>query len=75
MGLKNGTYRTEAGSTVTISGAHSGISRVEFDWLEEGGCCECAVNGYPVENDDGLYLTWACNECGGGRAKLALVAT
>ena len=37
MGLPNGIYRTAAGSTVTISGKYSGISAVEFDWLEEGG--------------------------------------
>lgn len=37
MGLPNGHYRTKAGSEMWISGKHGGISRVEFDWLEEGG--------------------------------------
>lgn len=66
MALVNGYYRTAAGSTMEIGGEHGGISRVEFDWLEEGGCPECQVNPY---EDDG-YLTWSCDCCGGGRAIL-----
>jgi hypothetical protein len=65
--LNNGRYRTDAGSTVEISGKYSGISVVDFDWLEEGACIDCAVNVYP--NSDG-YLTWTCEKCGGGRALL-----
>jgi hypothetical protein len=67
MKLGNGTYRTKAGSTLTISGKHSGIAEVEFDWLEEGACCDCQANAYP--DDDG-FLTWDCDECGGGKAEL-----
>ena len=66
MGLPNGIYRTAAGSTVTISGKYSGISAVEFDWLEEGGCSDCVPNAYEYEGD----LIWHCDECGGGRAQL-----
>lgn len=33
--LPNGHYKTEHGSEMWISGKHGGISRVEFDWLDE----------------------------------------
>lgn len=66
MRLANGTYKTAAGSTMTISGQHGGISRVDFDWLEEGACPDCCPNGYEVEG----YLTWSCDVCGGGSARL-----
>lgn len=66
MGLPNGAYETAAGSTMKISGEHGGISRVEFDWLEEGACPECQMNVYEIDG----YLTWSCRECGGGRAAL-----
>lgn len=66
MSMPAGKYRTAEGSTVVISGKHNGIATVEFDWLEENACCDCRVNPYP---EDG-YLTWDCDECGGGRAKL-----
>ena len=68
--MKNGIYKTEKGSVVEISGKHSGISCVEFDWLEEGGCCDCQVEAYPT--DDG-YLIWHCDKCGGGSAKLIFI--
>ena len=65
--MNPGTYRTSAGSIVTLSGAHGGIAEVEFDWFEESDACiDCVVNPYP---DDG-YLTWDCEECGGGHARL-----
>ena len=70
MNLPNGKYRTAAGSTMEISGKYSGISRVEFDWLEEGGCVDCKCSAYDVDG----YLTWDCEECGGGSAKLIPVA-
>ena len=69
MRLPNGTYFTTAGSEMQISGAHGGISRVAFDWLEEGACYDCRPE--PYASDDG-YLVWHCAECGGGKAKLIL---
>lgn len=66
MALINGEYKTAAGSRMTISGAHGGISRVDFDWFEEGACCDCEVCAY---EDDGRMI-WQCDECGGGSAEL-----
>jgi hypothetical protein len=39
-------------------------TRIAFDWLEEGACCECKV-----EVEDGC-LVWTCDDCPGGRAEL-----
>lgn len=64
--MKVGAYRTAAGSTMTVSGEHGGISFVNFDWLEEGGCYDCVVEPY----DDEGELVWRCEQCGGGRATL-----
>ena len=67
MTLPNGHYRTAAGSQMWISGKHSGISAVEFDWLEEeNACCDCVPCAYEDDGD----LVWHCEVCGGGRAKL-----
>ena len=66
MKLPNGNYRTARGSTMEISGKYAGISRVEFDWVEECACCDCHAQPY----DDGGYLVWDCDSCGGGSAKL-----
>ena len=69
--MTNGKYKTENGSTVEISGKHSGISSVVFDWLEEDACVDCEVEPYPEEFDkDDLRLIWRCEYCGGGNAKL-----
>lgn len=70
MGLPNGHYRTKAGSNMWISGEHGGISRVEFDWLEEGGCPDCVPDAYEY----GEMLIWHCDQCGGGQAELMPVA-
>ncbi len=65
--LPPGEYKTQAGSTMTISGQYGGVSHVEFDWLEEpGACCECQVEPYDVDG----YLIWNCEHCGHGSAKL-----
>ena len=64
--LKNGKYCTKNGSTMTISGQYGGRSVVEFDWLEEGGCCDCQAEPYEVDGD----LVWHCDYCGVGRAEL-----
>lgn len=64
--LPNGHYRTAAGSQMWISGDHGGRSVVEFDWVEEGACCDCQAQPYEV---DGM-LTWHCDECDGGCAQL-----
>lgn len=64
--LPPGKYKTQAGSTMEITGKHGGISIVEFDWLEEGGCIDCVPEPY----DDEGCLVWSCEECGGGCAQL-----
>lgn len=67
MSLPNGTYRTKAGSEVRISGKHSGVASIDFDWFEEAGaCCDCQPSPYPLEG----RLEWSCDVCGGGFAEL-----
>jgi hypothetical protein len=69
--LPDGTYRTAAGSTVQISGKHAGVFYTAiFDWLEEGGCIECTASHIPVRIDGDWCLTWDCEECGGGAARI-----
>ena len=73
--IPNGTYRTDRGSTVTVSGKHGGIAEVVFDWFEElDACCDCKPQPMPVEDDGLLYLYWDCEYCQGGRAPLKSVA-
>ena len=63
--MRSGKYRTKAGSTVAVSGKHSGIFEIEFDWLEEqGSCIDCRPS---VEED---RLVWCCLEHGCGSAEL-----
>lgn len=65
--MTTGLYHTKAGSTVRISGKHSGISEVSFDWLEEPhACSDCVPEAYPVDD----ALVWHCEVCGGGSAEL-----
>jgi hypothetical protein len=69
MPLLIGTYRTKAGSTVTITERGCETS---FDWVEEpGACCDCRPNRFP---DDEGYLKWTCcsfdSDHDGGKAKL-----
>lgn len=56
-------YRTKNGSAVTVEG---GKVVITFDWLEEGGCCDCVP--YYEHCDD--FLHWECEKCGGGSAEL-----
>lgn len=70
MILPNGTYKTENGSIVIISGKNSGKTQISFDWFEEkNACIDCEVDLYPVED----MLEWSCKFCGGGSTKLFLV--
>ena len=40
--IPNGTYRTDRGSTVTVSGKYGQIVKTEFNWREElNACSEC----------------------------------
>lgn len=72
MTLPNGKYKTAAGSTLEVSGKHSGIYKVDFDWFEEGACIDCQCEPYPEEWDkDDWRLIWHCDYCGGGNAKLS----
>jgi len=69
--MNNGKYKTEAGSTVIISGKYSGVSEIEFDWYEEKACADCKPEPYPEEfNPDDWRLVWYCDFCNGGNAKL-----
>lgn len=71
--LPNGHYHTAKGSTLEISGEHGGRFSVDWDWCEEGACCDCSVNPHPVEWDEGEWrLTWDCDHCHGGSAVLIL---
>lgn len=63
--MKNGLYKTAAGSTVEINGLRTAII---FDWFEEpGACCDCHS---PYLDNGGLM--WDCDECTGGKAGLVL---
>lgn len=56
-------YRSEAGSEVKVSGKHMGIVEIDFDWFEEGACCDAEPS---FENDDrknpGIMATCECCE-------------
>lgn len=50
INFSNGVYATLRGSIVTVSGKHSGIFTVKFDWLEErNACLDCNVSPVPVD--------------------------
>ncbi len=67
----NGSYRTDNGSTLEVSGRHGGRVLASFDWFEEGACCDAECNPYPVEwDDDEWHLTWRCDCHGEGHARL-----
>ena len=72
--LPNGEYRTDAGSTLRVSGKYSGIFEVEFDWFEEMACCDCHASAHPEQYDDEWFLVWHCEICDGGQAKILLDA-
>ena len=67
--LPNGTYRTAAGSLVTIDGIYGGRHVIDFDWFEEGACIEAHPS---VDVIDGC-LHWNCGCCpdGGSAARPA----
>lgn len=44
-------FRSVAGSTVTISGKYQGIFTIDWDWFEEGACCD----SQPDFNNDLFY--------------------
>jgi hypothetical protein len=76
MGLSNGTYRTSAGSIVTVSGKHSGQFTVVFEWFEEDGACiECDADPEPKEyGPHDWRLTWHCAYHEAGNAQLTRAA-
>jgi hypothetical protein len=74
--LPNGSYRTKAGSTLQVSGKHGGIFTASFDWIEgDNACCDCHVDPVPAEwGNNEWRLTWDCEVCSGGSARLIPVA-
>ncbi len=72
MILSNGTYTTPAGSTLVVSGKHSGVFATAFDWVEEDACVDCRVDTVPVADGGEWFLCWSCSECNGGRACLQM---
>ena len=63
--MKNGKYRTKAGSTVVVSGKYSGTFDIDFDWLEElWSCSDC--HPYIAEG----RLLWDCKHHAGRSAEL-----
>jgi len=69
MDIENGIYRTAAGSTIRVSGKHGGEISIDFEWLDEGGCIECAPYFEPSE----LLFVWSCEWCGGGSADVECI--
>lgn len=67
-------WTTASGSTVEVSGAHRGIWTVEFDWFEEGACYEARLSPVPDLAEGDERLTWSCDCCGTGSARLRPVA-
>lgn len=63
--------RTDAGSTVKLSGAHGGIVDIDFDWFEEDhACIDCLVDIDATRDTNFYLLVWDCETCGGGAAEL-----
>ena len=70
MKLRNGKFKTKAGSLVTITGRYGGIAEVDFDWFEEDACIDCEPDPYPEWPGEAWILRWHCDFCGGGKAEL-----
>lgn len=68
--IKNGTYKTEHGSTLTVYGENGNCRDVKFDWFEEGACIDCVLDAYNIED---YYLRWTCESCDGGMAKFKAI--
>ncbi len=56
-------YITKHGPEVRV---HNGRTSMSLDWFQEPSACFDCV----VDDVDGGYLYWECEECGGGSAKL-----
>jgi len=67
--MKKGTYKTKGGSIVEVSGKHSGIFNIDWDWVEEDACDSCE----PDVDHLNERLVWYCDYCGGGSAELKAV--
>lgn len=69
--MLKGSYTTKSGSRLEIDGKFCGKATLDFDWLEEGACCECKPDPYPHEFDEDHWrITWECDYCDGGSARL-----
>ena len=71
MKIVKGIYKTKAGSIVKFSGRYAGINEVKFYWPDEmNACIDCKPNTHPEWDGKNIVLTWACENCGGGKAVL-----
>ena len=70
------TWRTKAGSTVTVSGEHNGVYSFVFDWFEEGACLN-AIFGLDADiaDENDAWLRWDCECCEPGQARLTRVSS
>lgn len=68
MTLEIGHYETDAGSRVHVRTKNAGSWTADFDRFEEPNACfDChSIDVDPHEQ----ALTWDCDVCGGGMAKL-----
>ncbi len=64
--MKNGTYKTKAGSIVEVSGKYNGIFTIDWDWVEEAACDSCTPDVDPLNE----MLVWYCDYCDGGKTDL-----
>ena len=66
--MQPGKYKTEHGSEVLVHTINAGSWTANFDRLEEPHACfDChSIDVDPHEH----ALTWECEYCGGGIAKL-----
>jgi hypothetical protein len=67
-------FKTEHGSELHVNDRITVVS-LDFDWFEEpNACIECSPEPYPDKDDGEYWLTWHCEDCGGGRAKLTEIS-
>jgi hypothetical protein len=69
--LENGTYKTEAGAVLTVSGKHGGVFSLDWDWIDEETACDnCEPEPIPEWDGENWFINWYCEACDGGCAVL-----